>query len=60
MDILIQLNVDNMTDIELCEVKGGGISGTVINGIVRAIGFALEIGRSLGSALRRHTDGSYC
>ena len=49
-----------MTDIELCEVKGGGISGTVINGIVRAIGFALEIGRSLGSALRRHTDGSYC
>ena len=50
-----------MTDNELIEIKGGrSISGTILNGVVRALSFALELGRSLGSALRRQQDGSYC
>jgi hypothetical protein len=49
-----------MTEIELYKIKGGAISGTIINGIVRAVDIVLELGRSLGSALRRKKDGSYC
>ena len=45
---------------ELKEIKGGAISGTIINAIVRSVTLALELGRSLGSALRRLKDKNKC
>ena len=39
---------------ELKEIKGGAVSvGTIINAVVKAISLALELGRGLGSAIRR-------
>lgn len=49
-----------MTDLELMQVKGGAISGTIINGVVKAFTIALELGRSLGTALRRARNKNLC
>ncbi len=49
-----------MTNEELINVKGGAISGTIISGIIKAFGIALELGRSLGTALRRYKDKNLC
>jgi hypothetical protein len=53
-----------MTVIEnknLFEIEGGiNISGTLINSFVRGINSLLEVGRSLGSAIRRVVDKSIC
>ncbi len=50
-----------MTSYELIEIKGGaGISGNVISAIVRAFSLALELGRSLGTALRRNKTKNFC
>lgn len=46
---------------ELIKINGGGsISGTVINALVRGINSLLELGRSLGSAIRRAQSGNIC
>ena len=49
-----------MTSEELIQIKGGAISGTIINGIIKAFSIALELGRSLGTALRRYKDKKLC
>ena len=49
-----------MTNEELIEVKGGAVSGTIISGIIKAFTVALELGRSLGTALRRSRDKIIC
>lgn len=41
-------------------IGGASISGTLINAFVRAINAALEVGRSLGSAIRRVVNGQPC
>ncbi len=33
-------------------VGGSSISGTVLNAVIRAVNAALEVGRSLGTAIR--------
>ena len=38
----------------------GGITGTVFNSIVRAFTLVLELGRTLGSSIRRIISGKYC
>ena len=47
---------------ELMEVKGGtsNITGAFITSLVRAGDTLLELGRSLGSAIRRIYDGNIC
>lgn len=45
---------------EMLEINGGGISGTLINSFIRGINSMLELGRSLGSAIRRLTSNSLC
>ena len=45
---------------ELLNVEGGSISGTVINSITRGINTLLDMGRSLGSAIRRIGSGNVC
>lgn len=46
---------------ELIEIQGGvSISGTFISSIVRGINAILELGRSLGSSIRRIGSNNLC
>lgn len=45
---------------ELLEIKGGTISATYINAIVKGIDVILELGRSLGTAIRKWSTGNIC
>ena len=45
----------------LIKVEGGGIlSGTVLNALIKGISTVLDLGRSLGTAIRRLTSGNVC
>ena len=50
----------NLKNEELLDIDGGGISGTLINSITRGISTILDLGRSLGSAIRRIGRGNVC
>lgn len=50
----------NLTDKELISVDGGGFTATFLNAASRAISTLLELGRNLGSALRRTFSRSIC
>ncbi len=41
-------------------IGGSSVSGTVLNAVVRAINAALEVGRSLGTAIRRIKTRQAC
>lgn len=41
-------------------VGGSSISGTVLNAVIRAVNAALEVGRSLGTAIRRIRARQVC
>lgn len=45
---------------ELLNIYGGSISGTMINAFSRAINSLLDLGRSLGTAIRRISSGNLC
>lgn len=45
---------------ELVMIKAGSVSGTIINAMVRSVKLALELGRSLGSAIRRAKEKKKC
>lgn len=46
---------------ELLSIEGGnGISGTLISALGRGITTLLDMGRSLGSAIRRIGSGNIC
>ena len=49
-----------MNKEELINVSGGGISSTMINAFARGVTTIYELGRSLGSALRRIVSGKTC
>lgn len=51
----------NLKDKELLYVEGGAINwGTMMNYAARLINSVLDLGRSLGSAIRRLTSGKVC
>lgn len=52
---MIEMNYERLETI-----NGGAVNGTLINAFVRGINSLLELGRSLGSAIRRAKDGSIC
>ena len=62
MDMLDQKNV--MTKLnrkELQEINGGStISGVFLNAITSGIKTILDVGRSLGTAIRRIKEGKLC
>ncbi len=65
MDLFGHLLADRKGDTmlekkELCLIYGGSISGTLINAIVKGINSLLELGRSVGSAIRRGFSGNLC
>lgn len=45
---------------ELLNITGGNISGTMINAFAKAINSLLDLGRSLGTAIRRIVSGNLC
>ena len=46
---------------QLVSVVGGvSISGTLINSIVKGVNAFLDLGRSIGTAIRRVTSGNIC
>lgn len=45
---------------ELTMIIGGGITGTIINAFARGINVLLELGRSLGTAIRRIGSNNIC
>lgn len=47
-----------MQNSELYEIKGG-ISATTINAIIRVVNLSLELGRIVGSAIKRKISGKY-
>lgn len=68
MAMLDHLNVENkggkmnkLKKHELIEIKAGAtISGTLFNAIARGVTVFTDLGRYLGSAIRRMTSKSYC
>jgi len=49
-----------MTDRELTLVAGGAISGSLVKNVLDAYEFILNLGRQIGSAIRRKMTGNYC
>lgn len=49
-----------LTKKELLEISGGAISGTLINAFIRGITSILDLGRSLGTAIRRIQLRNFC
>lgn len=45
---------------ELASVSGGGLTGTFINSLSKGITVILDLGRTLGSGIRRITSGNMC
>lgn len=45
---------------ELKNIQGGGISASFITAVVRAFTGLLDLGRSLGTSIRRIQSGSVC
>ena len=49
-----------LTNKELLEINGGAITVAFINAMARGISTILDVGRSLGTAIRRIFGGSIC
>ena len=45
---------------ELKNIQGGAITASFITAVVRAVNGLLDLGRSLGTAIRRMQNGSIC
>lgn len=53
---MIELNNKELMNID----GGSGVTATFLNSISRAISTIMELGRNLGSAIRRTINGSIC
>ena len=49
-----------ISDEELLKIYGGSVSATFINAIVKGIFLIVELGKSLGSSIRRVSDNKIC
>lgn len=49
-----------MTEKELCTIAAGTVSAAFLNAIARGIGVVLDVGRSVGTAIRRIGSNSVC
>lgn len=52
--------MNNMTKEDLKIIIGGGVSASFLTSIVRTITTILDLGRSVGSAIRRIQSGTIC
>lgn len=49
-----------MTNQELVAVEGGAITASFLNALSRAANTIMDIGRAIGSSIRRVFSGNYC
>lgn len=42
-----------LKEVELYEIKGGGVTATFLNSVARIISTVLDLGRTVGSSIRR-------
>lgn len=52
--------MQELNNNELKCITGGAISGTLLNSIVKAFGMVIDLGRALGTALRRIGENKTC
>lgn len=52
--------MEKLSNNELLDIRGGAISGTLISSIVRGIGVIVDIGRAIGTAIRRLNENKMC
>ena len=48
------------TKEEQLKTYGGSVSSTMVNAIVKGISLLIDLGRSLGSTIRRVSENSMC
>ena len=49
-----------LSKTELWSIKGGSLSATFLNALSRAVSTILDVGRSIGSSIRRIFSRSIC
>lgn len=49
-----------MSKRELSQITGGTLTSTMINAIVKGISIIIELGKSLGTVVRRSVTGETC
>ena len=60
-EIADNLNLSrNAIHKQLKQIEGGGITSAMINAISKGVNTLYELGRQLGSSLRRIISNSYC
>lgn len=50
----------NLTKVELMNLNGGSWSATMFNAFARTVNTIFDLGRSIGSSIRRIFTRSYC
>ncbi len=55
------MNMNKLEKQQLLEIRGGiSLSGSLLNYIIKGFNTILELGRNLGSSIRRIQNGSIC
>ncbi len=54
------MQVKELTENEMLKINGGTIGSQIINAVVKAIETIYNLGRELGSGIRRISGGKYC
>ena len=49
-----------LKEIELYEIRGGAVTATFLNSVARIISTVLDLGRTVGSSIRRIYTKNYC
>lgn len=49
-----------LTEKELLTINGGAVSAVLINAIVKGISLLIDLGKSLGSTIRRISENKTC
>ena len=49
-----------INDNKLCEIKGGGITASLVNALSRGINTVLDFGRTVGTSIYMIISGKRC
>lgn len=60
MDMLDHMHVDKLTNKELNTIIGGALTAAYITALVRGVTSIVDLGRSLGTILRRMKTKKLC
>ena len=45
---------------QMYKIKGGGLSSTMLNALMRTVSVMFSVGQAVGSAIRRTKTKNYC